>query len=448
MRTAPTRGEPAPARARPRLRRARRRAPARATARNRLLFEPSELSGSAAPHVVLPASDPRALHAKTYLLQFGEGVGRKPAGRAHAHGGGGPRALDADGGRWAARDADPRPHTLKVGTVGGAAALATATLLPCGSLRLDWLPNPAPPPSAASRQPPARPPVALDLLLALPRPKALKRLLCACSQLGVRQVVLCGAASVEPSYWGSHLLRRPALARAELVRGAEQAGATALPCVAASRRLGAALAAALAGPPLPPPPAAGGGDGGGGCEGERAPPDGGGGGGAGGGLWWPVPPCGPAGALAAAGPPGAVLVAHPTSGGGDWEDDADGFGGNGAPRGVAAALAAAAASSAAAAAAAPPLAAVLLAIGPEGGWAPHELRLLEGLPPPPLPAEAAGWGGGRGGGAPLTMLQRAPTPLPQPRPGRARVSLGWRTLATETAAVALLAAAREALGGW
>ena len=67
------------------------------------------------------------------------------------------------------------------------------------------------------------PPVRFDLrlVLALPRPKALRRILQVCAAIGVRSIHLINSRRVEKSYWGSHVLLAPRL-EAELVLGAEQ----------------------------------------------------------------------------------------------------------------------------------------------------------------------------------------------------------------------------------
>lgn len=73
--------------------------------------------------------------------------------------------------------------------------------------------------------PPKRP---LTLLLALPRPKALRRILRAVAELGVERVVLLNAWKVEKSYWQSPLLTPEAI-REALLDGLEQARDTVLP---------------------------------------------------------------------------------------------------------------------------------------------------------------------------------------------------------------------------
>ncbi|KAG5463673.1 MAG: Alpha/beta knot methyltransferase [Olpidium bornovanus] len=76
-----------------------------------------------------------------------------------------------------------------------------------------------------SEPPPKLP---LTLLLALPRPKVLHRVLQAVSSLGVPRLVLVAAARVERSYWSATKLR-PAEVREQLLLGLEQARDTVLP---------------------------------------------------------------------------------------------------------------------------------------------------------------------------------------------------------------------------
>ncbi|MDT8440939.1 MAG: 16S rRNA (uracil(1498)-N(3))-methyltransferase [Desulfuromonadales bacterium] len=76
-------------------------------------------------------------------------------------------------------------------------------------------------------QPPPAP-QPLTLLLALPRPKVLKRILQAVAGLGVKQVVLLNSWRVDKSYWQSPLLT-PAALRAQLLLGLEQGRDTVLP---------------------------------------------------------------------------------------------------------------------------------------------------------------------------------------------------------------------------
>jgi 16S rRNA (uracil1498-N3)-methyltransferase len=76
----------------------------------------------------------------------------------------------------------------------------------------------------------------LDLLLAVPRPKALKRLLAPLASLGVRRVFFTNAAKVERVYFDTHWLQ-PANYEPLLIEGLEQAGDTRMPEVTVIRRL-------------------------------------------------------------------------------------------------------------------------------------------------------------------------------------------------------------------
>ena len=69
-----------------------------------------------------------------------------------------------------------------------------------------------------------------DLLLAPPRPRAMKRLLPQLVQMGVGRIVLVGAEKVEKAFWGAQLLK-PEVYRPLLLDGLMQAGTTALPTI-------------------------------------------------------------------------------------------------------------------------------------------------------------------------------------------------------------------------
>lgn len=85
---------------------------------------------------------------------------------------------------------------------------------------------------APDREPPSPSPV--SLLLALPRPKILRKVLQAVASMGVKRLVLLGSWRVERSYFASPLLA-PAALRAELLLGLEQGRDTVLPEVAIRR---------------------------------------------------------------------------------------------------------------------------------------------------------------------------------------------------------------------
>lgn len=81
---------------------------------------------------------------------------------------------------------------------------------------------------------PSRPPV--DLLLALPRPKVLKRMWSQLAALGVGTIVLTNASKVERYYFDSHVLS-PEVSRAQLLEGLAQARDTRMPIVRVEKEL-------------------------------------------------------------------------------------------------------------------------------------------------------------------------------------------------------------------
>eukprot|EP00581_Thalassiosira_minuscula_P012137 CAMPEP_0183713490 /NCGR_PEP_ID=MMETSP0737-20130205/8316_1 /TAXON_ID=385413 /ORGANISM="Thalassiosira miniscula, Strain CCMP1093" /LENGTH=370 /DNA_ID=CAMNT_0025942275 /DNA_START=33 /DNA_END=1145 /DNA_ORIENTATION=- len=79
------------------------------------------------------------------------------------------------------------------------------------------------------------PPV--SLLLALPRPLQLGRILPMVAQLGIDQLVLTNARKVPKDYFGSHIFRKPEVLRGLLVEGLAQSGDVTLPNVTVTKRL-------------------------------------------------------------------------------------------------------------------------------------------------------------------------------------------------------------------
>ena len=74
----------------------------------------------------------------------------------------------------------------------------------------------------------------VDLVLAPPRPRAMKRLLPQLAALGVGRIYLVGAKKVEKDFWGATLLKGENF-RPLLVDGLMQAGTTALPKIETRR---------------------------------------------------------------------------------------------------------------------------------------------------------------------------------------------------------------------
>jgi len=113
---------------------------------------------------------------------------------------------------------------LRIGRMGG--LLGTGEVLRLDETELVLRPalTEAPPPRAGA-----------DLLLAVPRPKALRKILPAAASLGVDRIVLVNAARVEKSYFGSGVLS-PESIEELLVLGLEQARDTRLPEVLVRER--------------------------------------------------------------------------------------------------------------------------------------------------------------------------------------------------------------------
>jgi len=80
---------------------------------------------------------------------------------------------------------------------------------------------------------PPRPPI--DLLLALPRPKAMRRLWAQIAALGVGRIILTNAEKVERNYFDAHILA-PEVYRPLLIEGLQQARDTRLPIVSIHRQ--------------------------------------------------------------------------------------------------------------------------------------------------------------------------------------------------------------------
>jgi RsmE family RNA methyltransferase len=109
--------------------------------------------------------------------------------------------------------------SLRVGRLGGMVGLGEVLRAEPELLELLVSLTDPPPPRAR-----------VDLLLAVPRPKALKKVLPAAASLGVGRVVLVNAARVEKSYFDSKVLA-PSFVEELLVLGLEQARDTVPPQV-------------------------------------------------------------------------------------------------------------------------------------------------------------------------------------------------------------------------
>ena len=79
------------------------------------------------------------------------------------------------------------------------------------------------------------PPPRVDVLLALPRPKVMRRLWAQLAALGVGQIILTNAERVERHYFDTHVLAE-AFYRSLLIEGLQQARDTRLPAVSIHRQ--------------------------------------------------------------------------------------------------------------------------------------------------------------------------------------------------------------------
>lgn len=80
------------------------------------------------------------------------------------------------------------------------------------------------------------PPPRIDLLLAMPRPKVMKRLWAPLASLGLGRIVIVNAAKVERYYFDTQWLS-PDVIEPRLREGLEQSGDTHMPLVSVERRL-------------------------------------------------------------------------------------------------------------------------------------------------------------------------------------------------------------------
>lgn len=114
--------------------------------------------------------------------------------------------------------------SLRVGVLGGAMGSATVTRLAPHEAELVVDLTQPPPPK-----------LPLTLILAVPRPKMLRRIFQTVATLGVARLVLVNSYRVEKSFWQTPFLA-PEVIRENLVLGLEQARDTVLPEVIIEKR--------------------------------------------------------------------------------------------------------------------------------------------------------------------------------------------------------------------
>lgn len=113
---------------------------------------------------------------------------------------------------------------LRVGRLGGLCGQGIVEADEANGVRLRVELSEAPPPRHR-----------FDIVLALPRPKMLRRMLRQCAEFGVQQLHLINSARVEKSYWQSPLLHPDKLQEA-LVAGLERARDTLPPSIHVHKR--------------------------------------------------------------------------------------------------------------------------------------------------------------------------------------------------------------------
>jgi len=107
--------------------------------------------------------------------------------------------------------------SLRVGLINDLIGTGSVTSVSGESLEMEV---------ALTEKPPAALP--LTLVLALPRPKVLRRVISSVSSLGVKKIILINSYRVEKSYWQSPFLSEEVL-RDQMVLGLEQAVDTVMP---------------------------------------------------------------------------------------------------------------------------------------------------------------------------------------------------------------------------
>jgi RsmE family RNA methyltransferase len=115
-------------------------------------------------------------------------------------------------------------HTVRVGLLDGPFGVGTVESAGGGRVTLQCVFEVATP---------ARPGV--DVLLALPRPKVLRRLWAQLAALGVGQIILTNAERVERHYFDTHIITEASY-RPLLIEGLQQARDTRLPAVSVHRQ--------------------------------------------------------------------------------------------------------------------------------------------------------------------------------------------------------------------
>lgn len=182
---------------------------------NRFLFDESEISRESNNEITatLPMDDYRTIHAAKILsLQNGDTIRCGVVSNENHDG----LITDKATIQWVPEGKVKKAEPLANGLPPGSLHVSLSNLVPADEVL-------------------AKPPV--SLLLALPRPLALGRMLPMISQMGVETLVLTEARKVPKDYFGSHLFRKPQLLTDLLIEGLCQSGDVQLPKVIITRNL-------------------------------------------------------------------------------------------------------------------------------------------------------------------------------------------------------------------
>ncbi len=115
--------------------------------------------------------------------------------------------------------------TLRVGALNGKLGSGAVTRLDSERLEMSVVLDTAPPP-----------PLPCALVVALPRPKSMRKVLHAATTMGVKKICFVNAHRVDKSYWKSPRMKPDAI-REVLLLGLEQSVDTVLPEVSLHRRI-------------------------------------------------------------------------------------------------------------------------------------------------------------------------------------------------------------------
>jgi RsmE family RNA methyltransferase len=165
--------------------------------------------------IILPKDDYRTVHAAKILgLRNGDFIRAGLVGNSESSGGVG-QWTDEATIEWLPESPVKKAEVLKNGNPPGSLSIRLNNL--------KSIDDDDSRPSAASD------PIHVSLILALPRPLQLGRILPMISQIGVDHLVLTSAKKVPKDYFGSHLFRKPEILREKLIEGLCQAGDVRLP---------------------------------------------------------------------------------------------------------------------------------------------------------------------------------------------------------------------------